>query len=166
MLLVGGALLAIVGCGGSARADYEQDLAQVGRGVDDSLARIPTDGSQPIDSTDIARIADDLREAADQLDDLEPPEDAAKAQARLQRGLRGVANVFDELSSELGEAQSDSAKAELFVRFANDEAAESAFDDLIGAQERFATAGYRVFGTAPAKPAATSTSTAKQAKPD
>ncbi len=136
----------VAGCGSSDRVEYERDLAKVGRTVDASLERVPAGDDAEIGPEEISRIADDLREAADQLDDLDPPDDAAKAQARLERGLRGVAKAFDQLASDLGSASTDSAKAELFVRFARDEKIDRAFDDLVEAQEAYAREGYRVFG--------------------
>ena len=153
-LACGVVLVAVVagGCGGSERVEYERDLSKVGRVVDDSLAELPTDDAETIGPDEVARIADDLREAADQLDDIDPPDDAQRAQERLGRGLRGVATTFDDLADDLRTARTDAAKAELFVRFATDERVDTAFDDLIGAQDAFAAQGYRVFGSrAPAK---------------
>jgi hypothetical protein len=144
------ALLVVLGagCGGSERLEYERDLAKVGRVVDDSLEALPDDDAETIGAEHVGRIADDLREAADQLADLDPPDDATRAQARLERGLRGVATAFDELASRLEDANTDARKAELFVQFATDEDVDAAFDDVIGAQEAYAQQGYRVFGTA------------------
>lgn len=143
----------VSGCGGSERLEYERDLAQVGRVVDDSLEQLPGDDAEAIGPEEVRQIADDLREAADQLEDLDPPSDAARAQRRLERGLRGVADAFDELAARLGDATTNSAKAELFVQFATDERVDAAFDDLIGAQEAYAAEGYRVFGSKKPDPA-------------
>ncbi|MCW2921094.1 MAG: hypothetical protein JWL76_968 [Thermoleophilia bacterium] len=154
LILAGATVLlaALVGgCGGSERLEYERDLAKVGRVVDDSLEQLPGDDAETIGPEEVRSIADHLREAADQLDDLDPPKDAARAQKRLQRGLRGVAKAFDVLAKQLEDATTDSAKAELFVQFATDEQVDTAFDDLIGAQEAYAAEGYRVFGTDTAK---------------
>ncbi len=137
----------VVGCGGSERLEYERDLAKVGRVVDDSLKALPADDSETIGPEHVTRIAGDLREAADQLEDLDPPSDAVRAQRRLERGLRGVAAAFDGLAAQLNEATTDAAKAELFVQFATDEDVDAAFDDLVGAQEAYAAEGYRVFGS-------------------
>lgn len=149
ILLVAVAAMLAVGCGGADRLEYERDLAKVGRIVDRSLEQLPEEDGSIVGPEDVARIADDLREAADQLDDLEPPADAAKAQDRLERGLRGVAAAFDDLATELRSANSDERKADLFVSFATDEKVETAFADLLEAQEAFAREGYRVFGKAP-----------------
>jgi hypothetical protein len=151
------------GCGSSQRVEYERDLAKVGRGIDHSLAKLPTDDSQSISPQQVAGLADDLREAANQLDDLDPPDDAKDAQAKLARGLRGVARAFDDLASRLRKADTDSAKAELFVKFATDQQVDAAFDDIVAAQKQYSSKGYRVF-SAPASvtatPRATKTTTA------
>lgn len=157
LLLV--AALALVGCGGSERVEYERDLAKVGKVVDDSLAKLPQDETTTVGPEEVSTLADDLREAADQLADLDPPPGAGRPQARLERGLRGIADAFDALAADLQEATTDEAKADVFVEFYTDEAVDAAFDDVIGAQEAYASRGYRVFGSEAAKvdtPAVTS----------
>lgn len=151
VLLVG---FVALGCGGSQRLDYEHDLAKVGSVVDRSLAKLPKDDSETIGPEQVTSLAEDLREAADQLHDLDPPGDAVRPQRRLEHGLRGIAAAFDDLARRLTTADTDAQKAELFVQFATDEKIDSAFNDVIAAQDAYAQAGYRVFGTnAPAKPA-------------
>lgn len=145
--------LVVAGCGGSERLAYERDLAKVGKLVDRSLEQLPDDGGESLGAPEVRGLATDLREAADQLDDLDPPDDARTAQDRLERGLRGAAVAFDDLAGELGDAQTDEQKAELFVTFATDEEVDAAFDDLIGAQEAYSEEGYRVFGTEQGEPA-------------
>ena len=142
------------GCGGSERLEYERELAKVGRSIDRSLEALPKDDSKTVGAAQVAALADDLREAADQLTDIDPPQGMAPAQDRLERGLRGVATSYDALAADLQKARTDEAKAELFVEFATDDEIDAAFDDIIGAQETFAAKGYRVFGTTPAKPEA------------
>ena len=152
------ALVAVVaaGCGKADRVEYERDLAKVGRIVDESLEQLPDDDTAAVGPSDISRIAGDLREAADQLADLEPPDDARDAQEQLEAGLRGVADAFDQLAEDLADASSDGAHADLFVKFAEDEDVDRAFEDLVAAQEAYDAEGYRVFGTAPTVPAGTS----------
>ena len=144
LLLVIAGLLA--GCGGSQRVEYERDLAKVGKVVDDALAKLPQDESTTIGPEQVGQLAETLREAADQLDDLDPPEDAKRPQARLEDGLRGVASAFDGLATDLRAADTDEQKADVFVDFYTDEKVDAAFDDVIGAQEAYAARGYRVFG--------------------
>lgn len=155
LLLVVLATLAalLAGCGSADRVEYERELAKVGRMVDRSLAQLPGDEAETVDQADVRRIADDLREAAAQLDDIDPPEDAAEAHEQLARGMRGVANAFDELADDLDAATTDVETAEVFVRFTGSAEVDEAFDDLVAAQEALAAEGYRVFD-APEAPAA------------
>lgn len=141
------AALVVVGCGGSERVEYERDLAKVGRVVDDALAALPQDDTNTIGPEQVASLADDLREAADQLADLDAPTGAGGAQDRLERGLRGIATAFDALAKDLQAATTDEQKAEVFVQFATDQQVDAAFDDVTGAQQAYASKGYRVFGT-------------------
>lgn len=145
LLLVAMATLA-VGCGGSERVEYERDLAKVGNVVDDALAKLPQDETTTIGPEQVSTLADELREAADQLADLDPPPGAGGPQTRLERGLRGIATAFDDLAADLQKAGTDEQKAEVFVQFATDQQVDAAFDDVVGAQEAYAAKGYRVFG--------------------
>lgn len=158
LLLLAAALLAS-GCGEAERVEYERDLARIGTGVDAALAALPQDESRALGPADVARLADEVREAAEQLSDLEPPDDARAAQRRLERGLRGVAAAFEELAKKLEGASDDAEKADVFVDFATDPKVDAAFDDIIGAQERYAAEGYRVFGARGRGPAGQRAST-------
>ena len=144
--------LVVAGCGGPDRASYEQDLAEVGRVVDRALAAMPQDATTETGPEQVNTLAGELREAADQLDDLDPPDNAAAPQRRLERGLRGVADAFEDLAVDLTQAETDEAKAELFVAFATNEQIDRAFEDLAGAQEAYAREGYRVFRAPVAAP--------------
>lgn len=146
VLLVVLAAAVLAGCGSADRVEYERDLAKVGRIVDRSLEQLPQDQDEQVGPEDIRRIADDLREAANSLADLDPPQDARDPQDRLERGLRGVAGAFEQLAEDLAEAETDTQQAELFVAFASDAEVDRAFEDVVGAQEAFAEHGYRVFG--------------------
>lgn len=147
-------LLGASGCGGSGRVTYERDVAKVGRKVDHALERYPAEGSHTATAEETAKLAGDLREAADELDELDPPKDAAKAQVRLVRGLRGVADAYDRLARDLTEARGEEERAERFIEFIADKDVDKAFDDIIAAQDLYDAEGYRVFAhSAPATPA-------------
>lgn len=136
----------VAGCGGSQRVEYERDLAKVGTVVDDALAELPQDETKTVGPEQLGQLAETLREAADQLEDLDPPQDARRPQARLEKGLRGVASAFDDLATNLRAADTDEEKADVFVDFYTNEKVGAAFDDVVGAQEEYAARGYRVFG--------------------
>lgn len=135
-------------CGADERIEYEQRLAKVGTVVDRSLAKVPQDDASAASLEDVRRIAGDLRDAAKQLDELDPPEDAAEAHDQLRSGLSDVAAAFDALADDLDAADSDPKRAEVYVRFATDPDVEAAFERVVSAQEKFAAEGYRVFRTA------------------
>ena len=143
-----------VGCGGDERAEYQQELTAVGATVSGALDALPQDDDTVVGAAEVAKLADELEAAADQLDELDPPEDVAAAHRRLLRGLRGVAKTFDALARDLDDATTESAKAELFVAFATDERVNESFTDLIGAQEAFAAKDYRIFAQTPTTPRA------------
>lgn len=143
--LVLAAAVVLAGCGGDPKVEYRADLRGIGDQVAAALDEIPTDGDQPIEPTQIAALAEDLREAADELDDLDPPDDARAPQKRFVRGLRGVAAALTALARDLKRSPDETAQAERFVEFASDEKIEKAFDDLAGAQEAYAREGYRIF---------------------
>jgi hypothetical protein len=140
------AAIGVAGCGGSERVAYERDLAKVGKVVDDALSELPQDEGSTVGPAEISQIADALREAADQLEDLDPPPGAGRPQQRLERGLRGIADAFDALAADLQAATTDEQKADVFTEFYTDEQVDSAFDDVVVAQEAYSARGYRVWG--------------------
>ncbi|MCW2955133.1 MAG: hypothetical protein JWO69_2 [Thermoleophilia bacterium] len=138
--------LAAAGCGGPDRAEYSSDLSEVGGKVDAALEALPETDRATLGPQEVDQVAEELRAAADDLEGLEPPDDAAKPQARLEQGMRGVAAAFEQLADDLRATESDQEKGELFVSFSTDTDVEAAFEDISSAQEAYVEAGYRVFG--------------------
>lgn len=156
LLLAALALLA-AGCGGDPRANYQRGLGEVGAKVAAALDEFPRDEQQAVSPRQIHGLADQLREASDDLDGLDAPDDATgRAQEQLVDGLSGVAKAFDDLADDLDDDLDDDARAELFVSFASDTRIDRAFTDISEAQAKFATAGFQVFGKGGA-PAAVAT---------
>jgi hypothetical protein len=96
--------LAAAGCGGGggeplSKADYEQQLTEIGTSLDQSSQALG-DAFQAQDISkagdQIAAMQTDIRKLADQLDDITPPEDVADPHQDLIDGLRGMADDFDE----------------------------------------------------------------------
>lgn len=141
------AALALAACGSSDKAEYKHELAAVGRIVDRSLEQIPEDEISTATPADLRRIASDLRKAVRKLNELDPPEGLEKAQKQLGSGMEGVANAYETFADDLENAQEDTDKAEVFVRFVNDPKVEIAFDRIEAAQELYSKRGYRVFRT-------------------
>jgi hypothetical protein len=144
--------LVVAGCGSSHRLDYEHDVRGIGLSVDAALAKLPTDDSSTIGTPQLRVLADDLREAADQLADLDPPDDVASAQTRLERGLRGVADAYDRLATRLDRAHGHAEQADVWVAFTTDPKVDAAFEDIEAAHEQYAREGYRVFGAPKRRP--------------
>jgi hypothetical protein len=145
--------LLLAGCGGADRTEYQADLARAGDSLETALDELPETDRATLGPDDVDSIADDVRAAAEEIADLEPPDDAVKPQRRLVKGLRGVAESFDELATDLRKVQTDDEKAELFVSFATDPDVTTAFEDVSASQAAFVEAGYRVFGDAAPTPA-------------
>jgi len=96
--------VAAAGCGGGggeplSKADYEQQLNEIGTSLDSSSQALG-DAFQAEDvdkaAEQIGTMQADIRKLADQLDDITPPEDVADPHQDLIDGLRGMADDFDE----------------------------------------------------------------------
>lgn len=143
----------LVGCGGDQRAEYQRDLEAAGKVVADALDELPDGEASTIEPRQVRVLATHLRDAADELDDLDPQPGVAEAQDELEQGLRGVADAFVDLAGELERGGTDAEQAERFVAFATDPDVDEAFEQLVRAQEAFAEHDFRVFpkGTQVAK---------------
>lgn len=129
--------LLVVSCGDarSSTADYEQQLQSImgeleeswgttaSAGVTDAgEARSPT--VQIIDRHRRAQLS--LRDAANRLDDIKPPEQVDEDHAVLIAGVRDMADAIDLLIEAEQVAASDAAKAKRLARqFATDDSFES-----------------------------------------
>lgn len=92
-------------CGGGGdrltKQEYEQEVSEIGDRFEDTAQEIFTDPSlqNPTDLDESAATiregADLFRDAADEFDDLNPPEDAEDAHDRLVEGIRGFADDLE-----------------------------------------------------------------------
>lgn len=144
VFLLAGMLLA-AGCGGSSRDAYQQDLTQVGGIVERALAKMPADEQTTVTPDQVHELADQLRDASNDLDGLDAPKGAVAPQAKMVHGLSNVADAFDGLADDLAAAKDDEAKAELFVAFASNTKIDDAFNDIAAAQTELANQGFHVF---------------------
>lgn len=92
------AALLLAGCGGDERLtkeEYAEKVRTVYGDVQKAFARtdVPTD--ELADSVEGAQ--DELREAAEQLEETEPPDDVQAEHAQLVDGLRAYASDLDRL---------------------------------------------------------------------
>lgn len=147
-------VLVLAGCGQLSHDEYQAKLRDVGGLVERALEQVPTTERRELTSAEVDRLAERLRDAADELAGVTAPEDVQATQARFVRGLRGVATALTDLARDLERTEDESERAERLVEFASDDAIERSFDDLAGAQEAYQRAGYRLFtgGGAPSRP--------------
>lgn len=138
------ATLVASGCGEDPKVAYQRDLRAVGARIERALKQLPS-GQQTVSARDIRALSEALDEAADDLDDIDAPENVADAQRRFVRGLRGASAAYADLARELAAADTDAERADVFVSFATDDSIDSAFTDMSGAQETLAAAGFRLF---------------------
>jgi uncharacterized phage infection (PIP) family protein YhgE len=112
-LVVGLAIATLAaGCGGGgdglSKEEYEQRMQEIGGTLDEVTAGLEQQ-PESLDqlATGIADIRTEAQQAADQLDDIEPPEEIAAAHARLHEGLHQFAEDLGELEQavENGELQ-------------------------------------------------------------
>jgi uncharacterized phage infection (PIP) family protein YhgE len=98
------------GGGGDAlsKEEYEQRMQKIGGTLDEVTAGLEQQ-PESLDqlATGIADIRTEAQQAADELDDIEPPEEIAAAHARLHEGLHQFAEDLGELEQavENGELQ-------------------------------------------------------------
>lgn len=144
------ALLALLGllaaaCGGGDEAlskdEYQQQLSDAGQSLTQSTANLGEDVSAAVQgqaaagdkaAEDIESFQAKLRDTADELEDLNPPEDAAAAHDRLVTALRDYADDLDELHDALGEGDASQivAKMQALASLDSVKAVEQAGTDL------------------------------------
>ena len=136
--------LVVAACGESSHDEYQDELTAVGNEVERALDEIPRDGSQ-LTGSSLVDLAAALEQAADELDDTNPPGEVERAHEQMITGFRDAAEVFERLGERLDAAGTESEQADLYVTFATDEKASAAFRRIDEAQDSFAHHGYRVF---------------------
>jgi hypothetical protein len=137
--------IALAGCGEDesggplSKAEYEQRFREIVREADDaapdsSAAETPQEQAQQIDTG-----LDRLRSTADELAELEPPPEIARAHAAFVEGFRATADDAEKLVRAL--RKGDERRAEALLR--NGAFIESAKARKIGqARREFSEKGY------------------------
>lgn len=94
------AALALIasGCGGTSKEDYEEEIDAVGQQLDEEFTDIGRElqmsGGLEKAAPELRRGASALDEAVDDLEGLEPPDDAEKAHDKIVEGVRLLARDF------------------------------------------------------------------------
>lgn len=104
------------GCGGGddrlTREEYQTEVREVGDTLGGALSGVDTSGGDlTAVQGQVEGLQEALRTAADDLDELEPPEDVAGPHDRLVEGVRGFAKELEELGQALEEGDLAAAAA-------------------------------------------------------
>ena len=146
-LAAGFALLAIAalaaGCGGTSKEDYEREIDEIGTTLERQFTEIGRDiqssGSLRQAAPEVDKGAQALDEAATDLEEVEPPEDAETAHAKI---VDGIETLADDYRKAARAAESNDTKA-LLELFGNIGASEGA-RKIAEAREDLKKAGYDV----------------------
>jgi acyl-CoA reductase-like NAD-dependent aldehyde dehydrogenase len=133
------ALALAVGCGGEGRervskAEYEQKVRAV---YGDVRAAFQSVGVEAKSLEDVARqikaAQDELRDAANELERIEPPESVREPNEELAEGMRAYADDLDRLreAAENGDAELVSGLRETVVRSESIERMAEAAEEMI-----------------------------------
>ncbi len=138
--MLAAAALALAGCGGPSKGDYEDGLGRVQAQLEDANdASREASGTTDADerSAALGRAQAAIDKAADTADGLEPPDDAKDEHEQLASALRDYADLFGELA---GLEPDDPRQTELYGE------AGKIVERLDDANRSLDEAGYRVPG--------------------
>jgi hypothetical protein len=125
------------GCGSESRlskADYEKTLTATGQELAEASAPLAQAKTGPEFASGAAQVQAGLRKAADDLDDVRPPEDVDAANDRLVDALRGLADEFEKVT-DAAEGGPKAARA-AGARLARSEASEEARQAILEIERR------------------------------
>jgi hypothetical protein len=101
-------VLVAAACGGGGgpkpltKAEYVKQMQKIGRSLSNSLNSLGTaTASTKTAAAALVKVQEDLRNAADQLDKIKPPDDIKDEHARLATGVRDFADEMDPLVKKL-----------------------------------------------------------------
>ena len=131
------------GCGGTSKEDYEKEIDEVGTTLDEQFTEIGRDIQESGDleraADEVAKGAEALDEAAAELEDIEPPDDAEEAHGKVVDGVELLADDFRAASRAA--AANDAEK--VLELFGNIESSEG-FKKIVEARDDLKKAGYNV----------------------
>ena len=110
------ALVLLAGCGGEDRLSkeaYQAEVRKVGTTLGSALGGIDTNASgdelaQAGKQVEGLQVA--LRKAADDLDELSPPEEVEGAHTKLVQGIRGFADDLEDLGDAIRRNDADAIR--------------------------------------------------------
>lgn len=108
----------IAGCGGPSKAQYEKDMQKVSKTAEKELDKLESGQPSP---EDIEQAQKSLKTAADDIDDIEAPDEVAKLHDDLVEVLRDTEQLMGELAPLMIKATKDpSSLGEDEVKAMND----------------------------------------------
>jgi chromosome segregation ATPase len=137
------AVAALAGCGGSgtlSKDEYEQKLQSAGQSLKDAFQGIQGNPDNLDElATQVGKAQDAVKEAADDLDSANPPEDAQADNDKLVAALR-------ELDEQLGRLKTaaDKGDTKAAADVSNDLDASGALQEADKATEDLKQKGYEV----------------------
>ncbi len=139
------------GDGGSAsgdrltKAEYEQEIAAIGKTFSEGLGGVSNAQSPEEISDRLSQAKDQLDAIADKLDDVSPPEEIEEAHDKLVSGVRSLSEDLDEIGPKLEDAaqqaQDDKNPAALLALF-GELASLDSIKQLQAVNEEFKAKGY------------------------
>jgi hypothetical protein len=136
---------AVAGCGGTSKEDYQQEIDEVVQQRDDQFTEIARNiqasGSLESAAADIEKGAEALDDAAADLEDIEPPDDAEDAHQKIVDGFDTLAEDF-RAAAQAASANDARRVLDLFGNFE----ASAGFRKIEQARKELRDAGYDVEG--------------------
>jgi hypothetical protein len=113
IMLAAAALGAVAGCGGDddeelSREEFSEQLQSIIEEPSAAFGRLAQEGARlkPADvlpeelKAEIGAVGETMREAADELEELDPPEDAEEQTQQLIDAIRERAEAFEQVAGE------------------------------------------------------------------
>jgi hypothetical protein len=107
LALVGASALLVAGCGGGggekplSKAEYQKEMQTIGMKLGTSLTSLGSATSAPKAATALKKVQGELRDAADELDGIAPPEAVSSEHGDLVAGVREFADELDPIIGKL-----------------------------------------------------------------
>lgn len=144
LLALVGALLA-AGCGGGGsetaasgppqtKAEYQASVSRIVSDVSARYGNLSVDPAK-LPADEVADVQTGLRELADELDEVSPPDEVSELHADYVAGLRGFADELPDLSEKLKAATDPSAGFDVLLD-------SEPLQQLLRASQGFSEKGY------------------------
>ena len=98
--------LLLAGCGGVSKKEYEKDVNKVMKSVDEGNFN----SSDP-KAANLKDASKDIEKAADDLDDITPPDDVKDLHNDLVEGVRELGDLLGDIAPILTDIEKDPASA-------------------------------------------------------